>query len=261
MWRSWPEKFTGGSTCHKFQAAYCRLKIQSTMMSILPIEGCFSFAPISIVELSARGRPDKPEDSPISLRERAQKVKDQQRDIHVVDIVGIKRNLPLFEVAPGVRIAVLNILGDTELVSACAAALGQKLGGIEHDVIVTAETKSVPLAYALALELDKPWVVLRKNYKPYMGEALKTETHSITTGHEQTLYLDEKDHPLIRDRRVALVDDVISTGSTLQGMHKLVTEAGGRVVAQAAIFTEGDKAKWTDIIALGHLPVFVDGES
>jgi len=99
--------------------------------------------------------------------------------------------------------------------------------------------------------------VLRKAYKPYMGKALEAETLSITTGAPQKLYLDEKDLRLISGRQVAIVDDVISTGSTLQGIRLIVEKAGGRVVAQAAIFTEGDRAKWTDIIALGHLPIFL----
>ncbi len=180
------------------------------------------------------------------------------RDVYPVEVAGVKRELPLFEVAPGVRIAIVNILGDTELVQATSKALAQELRKIESDVLVTAEAKSIPLLYALATELGKPWVVLRKSYKPYMGEALRAETMSITTGEPQTLFLDEKDRSLMKEKRVVLVDDVISTGSTLQSMQLLVNKAGGKVVAQAAIFTEGDRAKWQDIIALGHLPVFTD---
>jgi adenine phosphoribosyltransferase len=183
---------------------------------------------------------------------------DEQRRTYTVEIAGIKRELPLFEVAPGVRIAIVNILGDTELIEAVARELSQRLSGLHSDVIVTAEAKSIPLVFALASNLSKPWVVLRKSYKPYMGEALKTETMSITTGAPQSLYLDEKDIALLKDRDVILLDDVISTGSTLQGMQHLVSKAGGKVVAQAAIFTEGDRAKWQDIVALGHLPVFSD---
>lgn len=180
----------------------------------------------------------------------------RSRDIYSVEVAGVKRDLPLFEVAPGVRIAIVNILGDTELVQAAAKTLADKLRAAEGEVVVTAETKSIPLLYALAVELNQPWVVLRKSYKPYMGQALQTETMSITTGQPQTLYLDEKDRSLLRGKRVILVDDVISTGSTLQGMQLLVNKADGTVVAQAAIFTEGDRAKWQNIVALGHLPVF-----
>src|SRR5205823_13023490 len=120
----------------------------------------------------------------------------------------------------------------------------------------TAETKSIPLLYALSSQMDLPYVVLRKSYKPYMGKAIEAETLSITTGVLQQLYLDEKDQKFLVGRRVAIVDDVIRTGSTLQAMQMIVDLAGGQVIAQAAIFTEGDRAKWADIIALGHLPVF-----
>ena len=180
------------------------------------------------------------------------------REVYPVEIAGVRRELPLFEVAPGVRIAVLNILGDVELTEAAAEALAERLQAVDFDVLVTAEAKSIPLIYALAVRTRKPYVVLRKAYKPYMGETLEAETLSITTGQPQTLYLDEKDRGLLKGKRVVLVDDVISTGSTLQGMRLLMEKAGAQAVAEVAIFTEGDRAKWRDIIALGHLPVFTN---
>ncbi len=180
----------------------------------------------------------------------------QERKTHPVEIAGVKRSLPIFEVKPGLRIAILNILGDTELVQAASRALAKELAGVEYDLAVTAEAKSIPLIHALALETGKPYIVLRKAYKPYMGEAISAETLSITTGEPQTLYLDEKDIELVRGKRVVLVDDVISTGSTLQGMRLVLDKAGAHVVAEAAIFTEGERSQWENIIALGHLPLF-----
>lgn len=178
------------------------------------------------------------------------------RDTYPVEIAGLQRELPLFEVAPGVQIAVLNILGDTKLVEACARALAEKLANEQYDILVTAEAKSIPLAHALSVQTDRPYVVLRKMYKPYMGVALSAETLSITTGEPQMLYLDEKDHELIRGRHAILLDDVISTGSTLSGMHRLMEKAGASVVKVAAIFTEGDEQQWDGILSLGHLPLF-----
>jgi adenine phosphoribosyltransferase len=178
------------------------------------------------------------------------------RETYAVDIAGLQRSLPLFEVKPGLRIAVLNILGDTELVEAAARALAQRLAGLAYDLLVTAEAKSIPLIHALSVQTRKPYVVLRKSYKPYMGETIQAETLSITTGAPQTLYLDEKDRHLVQGKKVVLVDDVISTGSTLQGMRLVLTKAGAEVAAEAAIFTEGERAQWERIIALGHLPVF-----
>jgi len=178
------------------------------------------------------------------------------RETYSIEIAGLKRELRLFRIKPGLRIAILNILGDTELVQACARELGKKLGGIKFDLLVTAEAKSIPLAYALAVEMKKPYVVLRKTYKPYMGEALRTETLSITTGQTQMLVLDEKDREMMEGKKVMLVDDVISTGSTVQGMRILMEKAGAEVAGEAAILTEGDRAQWNHVISLGHLPVF-----
>ncbi len=178
------------------------------------------------------------------------------RNTYSIKIAGLSRELPLFEVQPGIRIAILNILGDTELVQASARALDEKLNDIDYDLIITAEAKSIPLAYALSLLTGKPYIILRKKYRSYMGNTIETETISITTGHPQYLYLDEKDRKLLEGKKALLVDDVISTGSTLKGMKQIVEKAGAEVAASAAILTEGDAEQWKDIIALGHLPVF-----
>ena len=182
----------------------------------------------------------------------------EKRETYPVEIAGVRRQLPLFEIAPGLRIAVLNILGDTDLVEACGKALGERLAGVDYEVLVTAEAKSIPLICSLARETGKDYVVLRKSYKLYMGETIEAETVSITTGKPQGLHLDEKDRHIVSGRKVALVDDVISTGSTLRGMRKVMELAGAEVVAEAAIFTEGEPEDWNHIIALGHLPFFRD---
>ena len=181
---------------------------------------------------------------------------DSERPTYRVEIEGVERDLPLFEVAPKLRIAVFNLLGDTEVVEAAATGLARRLADVDADTLMTAETKSVPLVYELARQLDKPWVVLRKHHKPYMGDTISAETVSITTGHSQILHLDEKDRSLVVEKGVVLVDDVISTGSTLDGMREVVRQAGGRVAAEAAVFTEGDSEQVEGIVSLGHLPLF-----
>jgi adenine phosphoribosyltransferase len=179
-------------------------------------------------------------------------------ETHSVEVAGIKRELPLVEVAPGVTIALLNILGDIKFVRACAEELAKKLERIEYDVLVTAEAKSIPLIHVLASLVKKDYLVLRKSYKGYMGEAISAETISITTRQPQRLYLDEKDLALIKGKRVVLLDDVISTGSTQKGMRAVMDLAGAEIAAEAAIFTEGDPEQWGHILSLGHLPLFLD---
>lgn len=179
------------------------------------------------------------------------------QEFYTVQICGVPRDLPLFEVAPKVRIAIFNMLGDTEVVEAIAAELARRVPA-DVDALMTAEVKSIPLAHALAVRMKLPYVVARKTRKPYMVGAMSVEVLSITTGAPQTLWLDGKDLDLVQGKRILLVDDVISTGSTLAGMRKLVDEAGGTVVAEAAAFTEGnDPTRWQHIIATGNLPVFL----
>ena len=177
-------------------------------------------------------------------------------EYYTVEICGLTRRLPLFEVAPQVRIAIFNMLGDTEIVEAIADELARRVpeGG---DALMTAEVKSIPLAHALSVRMGIPYIIARKTRKPYMVGATSVEVLSITTGKRQTLWLDGKDRPLIEGKKVIVMDDVISTGSTLVGMRKLVESAAGTVIAEAAAFTEGnDPDKWRDIIAVGNLPVF-----
>jgi adenine/guanine phosphoribosyltransferase-like PRPP-binding protein len=181
-----------------------------------------------------------------------------ERETYPVNIAGVERELVKFEVAPGVTIAILNILGDVQLVQAASRALAEKLQSLQPQVLITAEAKSIPLIYQLAVDLNVPYIVLRKSYKSYMGQTISAETVSITTGAPQTLFLDEKDHDLLRGKRVVLVDDVISTGSTLDGMVKIIDQTDAQIVAKAAIFTEGNEPdKWDEIVALGNLPVWI----
>lgn len=175
------------------------------------------------------------------------------RQYYPVKLCGLTRHLPLFEVSPGIKIAIFNILGDTEVVQRCAKALVKKLPK-DAEVIVTAEVKSIPLAYEISRLMKVPYVVLRKIVKPYMVGAIKSETLSITTGKKQEIWLDGKDKDLLKGKKVIIVDDVVSTGSTIRGMRDLVVKAGGKIIAEAAIFTEGKG--WKKFICLGNLPIF-----
>jgi adenine phosphoribosyltransferase len=170
-----------------------------------------------------------------------------------VEIAGVRRELPIVQVGPDVAVALLNLLGDTELTEAAAEELAKRLPE-EAETLVTPEVKAVPLAHALSRITGKPYVVARKTEKPYMINPISRQVLSITTGKPQLLVLDGADIPLIRGRKVAIVDDVVSTGSTLAGLRELIESVGGQVVAVLAVFTEGTPRQ--DVIALGHLPLF-----
>ena len=177
--------------------------------------------------------------------------------VYTVHIGPIERKLPIFEVAPGVKIAIFNMLGDTEVVEVAAAMLATRVP-FGTQVIVVPEVKAVPLGHALSAHTKLPLVVVRKFRKPYMGDTIETEVVSITTGVPQQLYIDAKDIELVAGKDVLLVDDVISTGNTLRGLRQLMEIADARVIGEMAVFTEGKPEDWVDIVALGNLPVFTD---
>jgi len=172
---------------------------------------------------------------------------------YTVEVAGVRRELPIVQVGPDVAVALFNMLGDTEVVEQAASELAKRMpAGV--DTLVTPEVKAVPLAHALSRLTGKPYVVARKTEKPYMINPVSRTVISITTGKPQLLVLDGADVPLIRGKRVAIVDDVVSTGSTLKGLSDLIGEVGGQVAAVMAVFTEGSPRE--DVIALGHLPLF-----
>ncbi len=177
--------------------------------------------------------------------------------VYRVQVGDLVRELPLFRVAPDVIIAIFNMLGDTEVVEAAAELLASRMPTGAETLIVP-EVKAVPLGHALSVKSGLPYVVVRKFRKPYMENCLETQVVSITTGAPQNLYLDGKDRALVQGRNVVLVDDVISTGSTLKGLRQLIDQAQARIVGEMAVFTEGPEGAWPGIIALGNLPVFKD---
>ena len=172
------------------------------------------------------------------------------KDFYKLELLGMTRELPIVAVSDDLKIASFVILGDTELVCHAAQALCEKLP--EADYLITAEAKGIPLIFEMSRILQMPtYFVARKSVKAYMQDPLGIAVQSITTQAEQKLYLDSHDAALIKGKRIAIIDDVISTA-----VEDLVHKAGGEVVAKAAILAEGDAAKRTDIIFLEELPLF-----
>ena len=174
-------------------------------------------------------------------------------------VAGVTRYLPIVQVAPNLKIASFVILGDCELVTACAPELVKKLPPVDY--IVTVEAKGIPLVNEMCRLLGMPYyIVARKSIKPYMEDPFTDEARSITTQKVQTLCLDGKDALLLNKKKVAIVDDVISTGESLLAIERLVEKAGGQIAAKAAVLAEGDATRRDDIIYLEELPLFEGDE-
>ena len=179
------------------------------------------------------------------------------QETYPLTVAGIKRTLQICRVSEKVSIAAFNMLGDVELTEACARELIKKAPA--HDIIITAEAKGIPLAQEMARQLgEKRYLVARKSAKLYMKNPVSVEVKSITTTKKQVLYIDADDVKYMKDFRVLIVDDVISTGESLRAIETLVTTAGGNIVGCLSVLAEGDATQREDIKFLEPLPLFCD---
>ena len=175
--------------------------------------------------------------------------------VYRLKVAGIERDLPLCPIGENLNIGAFILFGDVELTEKCAEALYERAP--EHDVMLTAESKGIPLIHAMCrLSGKNRYVLARKSVKLYMRDVVACETKSITTGSVQTLYIDGDDASYLKGKRVLIVDDVISTGGSLASLENLVMQAGGEVVGKMAILAEGDAIDREDIIYLEKLPLF-----
>ena len=178
-----------------------------------------------------------------------------------MNIAGVERALPLCPLNEKLQIGAFVMFGDVELTVACAEALLKKAP--EYDVLITAESKGIPLVYEMARQRGgERYVLARKMSKLYMRDVIKCEVQSITTAAKQVLFLDGYDAEYMKGKRVLIVDDVISTGESLNALVQLVKQAGGNIVGMMAVLAEGDAADRDDIIFLEKLPLFdADGNA
>lgn len=175
-------------------------------------------------------------------------------ETYKMTIAGLERELPICPLNDKIDIAAFVMFSDVELTVAVAGKLLSK--SPYFDIIITAESKGIPLAYEMARESGKPYVVARKSVKLYMTDPISVSVKSITTAAEQTLYLSKEKAELLKGKKVLIVDDVISTGESLLALEKLVTEAGGIISGRSAALAEGDAGERKDICFLEKLPLF-----
>lgn len=171
-----------------------------------------------------------------------------------INIAGVERDLEKYPVSDKLDIAAFILFGDVEVTEKAAEALLKICP--EHDVVVSAEAKGIPLCYEMARQGCREYVIARKSIKVYMRNCVGVSVNSITTAREQNLYLGESDVEFLKDKRVLIVDDVISTGESLAALEALMEKINANVVGKACILAEGDAKNRDDIIFLEELPLF-----
>ena len=175
--------------------------------------------------------------------------------VYKINVAGVERDLPLCPISDTMNIAAFILFGDVELTERSAEALC-KLAP-PHDVMITAESKGIPLIHAMSrINGENRYILARKSVKLYMRDVVKCDTQSITTVSAQTLYINGEDAEFMKGKRVLIVDDVISTGGSLASLENLVLQSGGEIAGKMAILAEGDAISRTDITYLAPLPLF-----
>ena len=165
-----------------------------------------------------------------------------------------EQDLTLCKITDDLYIAGFIMFNDVEITEAAARELLKQAP--EFDVLITAESKGIPLCYEMARQSGKPYIVARKGAKLYMQDVVKVQVNSITTDHIQTLCLGRDERAQIQGKRTLIVDDVISTGESLAALETLVDTVGGDIVGKFTVLAEGEAADRSDITVLEYLPLF-----
>ena len=175
-------------------------------------------------------------------------------DTYHIKIAGVDRDLKMYSVNEHLDIAAFIMFGDVEVTEKAASALLKLCP--EHDVVVSAEAKGIPLGYEMARQGCREYVIARKSIKVYMRNCTEVTVNSITTEKEQKLYLGDDEAEYLKGKRVLIVDDVISTGESLAALEKLMEKCGADIVGKACVLAEGEAKDRDDIIYLEPLPLF-----
>lgn len=180
---------------------------------------------------------------------------------HEVEIAGLTRQLPLYQIDEETWIPLFIAYNDIPLIQAAAAELLKSVP--DFDCIVTEEIQGISLAYAMTLLSGKErFVVARKSAKAYMDDvvAIQVVEHREDEDHYKRLYLSKNDAAYIADKRILLVDDVVLHGATMGALSDLVNALGGYVVGEASIIRHGfknhDSDEYIDKTCLLSLPLF-----
>jgi adenine phosphoribosyltransferase len=182
-------------------------------------------------------------------------------DFYTLNFFGIKRELPITYISRDKRIANIHLVGDIELVEKAGDELEKNLKKYKFDYIVSPSIKVSNLIHNLALRFKhKRYIVLRKSIKGYMVKPKIQKPEKKSPKHVGKLVLNKMDADLIKGKNVVLIDDVISTSSTIELATKILQEAGAKVIFRAGIFKQGNRKIAKNIFYLAKLPILTSKE-
>jgi len=136
---------------------------------------------------------------------------------------------------PGGYLYMTDLLGQPAMMQEVGRMFASAFADRNIDVIMTVETKGIPLAHATAQYLNLPVVIVRRDHKVTEGSAVSINYVSGSTKRIQTMSLARR--ALKEESRVLIIDDFMKAGGTIQGMVDLLYEFRA-VVAGVGVFVE-----------------------
>lgn len=150
----------------------------------------------------------------------------------------VSRELKTIQVGNIQQVALVEFLGDSEFTNATAEAMLPLLPK-DADILLTVVTNALPLVHELSDRSGLPYVVARKKRRTYMRSPLIQEVPSMSLGVGETLWLDGQHAERLKGKRVAIVQDVVSSGGSGVALARLIERAGGTVSGHVAAFRQG----------------------
>ncbi|MDE7162773.1 MAG: hypothetical protein K2O44_01675 [Clostridia bacterium] len=183
---------------------------------------------------------------------------------------GIVRNLPVYEVGGGLKIAYLDSFCDFELVKALsqdmadAIAENGRFRSADRVVILTAVSKGVPFAYSVVNALSEAYAdkkieiaIARKENKKFYGKVVTVGKTSITSADGgDLLVLAENEVNKLKGACTVLLDDMYSTGASLKALEELANMCDATVIdSVVAVWETGNESITPPVKYMAKLPL------
>ena len=179
----------------------------------------------------------------------------QTHTIHLAPDYAVE--LPLLDIGDGFRIYSFDMTGEAEWNRVAARELLKKLEPYAFDGIVTVQTKSCGLAQAISANFPR-YLELRKSRKSFMIDPKGVTVQSITTHGQQELWIGREKYQHFQGKKLCFLDDVVSTGGTIEAAFALAKEIGVEISVIACVLTEGQERteyQGIPLVCLDHIPL------
>lgn len=146
-------------------------------------------------------------------------------------------------ILPGGYLYMSDLLGLPSLMEKAGQIIATAFHGVDIDVVMTVETKGIPLAYATASQLGLPVVLVRRDHQVTEGSAVSI--NYVSGSHKSIHTMSLSRRALKEKSRVLIVDDFMKAGGTVRGMVDLIGEFNA-VVAGVGVLVESGVVEWEE---------------